>query len=284
MNDSHYATHAQAELTHWWFMGRRSILQTLIEDILPPSADRLVIDVGCATGGSTAALSERYQTLGIDPSQDAIRWARERFPEVRFICGEAPDDLDGLAERADLFLLTDVLEHVCDDFLLFSRLLAVARPGAHFVVTVPADMWLWGLHDESHGHFRRYNRHRPVRLWEGLPVTPRLVSNFNSRLYAAIRIVRAINRLRGRSHGAAGTDLNTPSCVTNRIMTWILSGEAKRLVGLLHGRRRGYRNGVSLIAVLRREEGIVLPRRKPADLAPDAFAPVASRQSKQAVP
>ena len=71
-----------------------------------------------------------------------IELARQRFPEVQFLTGRAPDDLGDLARQARLFTMMDVLEHVDDDRALFAELLAAATPGSYFLLTVPADMAL----------------------------------------------------------------------------------------------------------------------------------------------
>ena len=43
---------------------------------------------------------------------------------------------------------------------MLSELLAAASPGCYFLLTVPADPSLWSEHDESFGHYRRYDRAR----------------------------------------------------------------------------------------------------------------------------
>ena len=115
-------------------------------------------------------MAERYECVGIDASYEAVRLAQRRFPHLPFIHGLAPRDLAGDIERARLVLVTDVLEHVSDDFALFSELLAAARPGTYFLLTVPADPSLWSEHDRSFGHYRRYDRERFERIWRGLSV------------------------------------------------------------------------------------------------------------------
>src|SRR6185503_12431523 len=131
-------------------------------------------------------------------------------------CGFAPHDLGDVVETARLFLLMDVLEHVPDDFELFSELLAAANPGSYFLVTVPAHLALWSPHDVAFGHYRRYDQERLEAVWKGLPVTVRLCSYYNSRLYPVVRSVRAVNRLLGRSSGAVGTDFKLPSPAVNQ--------------------------------------------------------------------
>jgi len=267
--------HADIEQRHWWFVGRRRIMRRLVDEVLAAepegrSSQTMVVDIGCGTGANVAALADRYQCVGIDTSSEAVELARQRFPKVEFLTGRAPDDLGQRMARARLFLMMDVLEHIEDDFAMFSELLAAASPGSHFLLTVPADESLWSEHDESFGHYRRYDLPRLERLWADLPVTTRLISYCNARLAPVIRMIRARSRRRGRAAGRAGTDFWVPIAPINRLLTVTFAGEAQRLVGLLHGRRsHGYASGASLIAVLRREEGQIPLRRKPDDLPPD---------------
>lgn len=265
-----FRLHAEMEERHWWFVGRRRIMQRLVRAILPPGRGATVVDVGCGTGSNLAALSGEYRCIGIDPSPEAIALARSRFPGAHFICGFAPEDLADGARQAQLFLLMDVLEHVADDFALLSRLLAASRPGAHFLITVPADPALWSEHDVSYGHYRRYDIERLLMLWQDLPVDLLLLSHFNARIYPVIRAVRELSRRRGWAGGDAGTDLRLPPPAINRALERLFAGEAGVLLEQLRGlRRRGYRVGLSLLAVLRRGEGEIAPRRRPPHAPPD---------------
>ena len=279
MRLAQFELHADIEERHWWFVARRRILREVIGAVLPPSKEATIVDVGCGTGANLATLAADYRCVGIDTSADAIALARRRFPNVHFLEGFAPADLGGEMQRAQLVLLTDVLEHVPDDFALLSDLLAAARPGTHFVVTVPADLSLWSKHDESFGHYRRYDLARFQAAWQGLPVTPLLASYFNARLYRPIRAIRSYHRLRSTSAGRAGTDFEMPPERINRALANIFAGEAKRLVGQLRGQDRPFARGVSLIALLRREEGRLERRCKPAVFAADFYDPAAAQLS-----
>ncbi len=272
MRAEQFRLNADLEDRHWWFLARRRIVQRLVAAVLdrPPEGGGrpLVVDVGCGTGANLAALSATCECVGIDPAIEAVALARQRFPQVRFLCGHAPADLGEVASRADLFLLTDVLEHVADDFRFFSELAAAAGPGAVFLITVPADMALWSMHDESHGHYRRYDRARLVRLWEGLPLRTLLVSHYFARVYPLVRLARAVSRWRGRAWGAADTDLAMPPAVVNRLLIRFTAGEGRRLsAALASSRARRYRRGVSLLALVRRQAGVIVPRNQPDDIA-----------------
>lgn len=253
MQTEQFQLNYDIELRHWWFVARRRILRGLLAQIVPACADTVVVDVGCGTGGNIGSLSDTYTCVGIDPSAEAIELAQQRFPKVHFLCGQAPEDLGDWAARASVVLATDVLEHVPDDFAMLSQLVAAASPGTYFLLTVPADMALWSPHDESHGHYRRYDLAQFARLWQDLPVNVLLTSYFNARLYPIVRMIRTLNAWRRKPSGDAGTDLKMPSALTNRVLKRIFSGELNTLTDLLHGRRRrAYRHGVSLVAILQR--------------------------------
>lgn len=274
MQREQFQINFDTELAHWWFVARRQILTGLIETVLPKSRHATIVDIGCGTGGNIGSLASQYRCVGIDPSPVAIEFARNRFANVEFLCGHAPDDLGSVAAQADLFLMTDVLEHVPDDFDLLSRVLAAARPGCYVLVTVPADMSLWSRHDESHGHFRRYDRERLARVSRGLPVSVLLESHYNTRLYPLVKMARIWNRLRGRTTGPADTDVKLPPRLVNRVLARIFAGEGRVLRQVLSQRRgHGYEYGVSLVTLLRKEAGPSEPRRKPADLPPDRYRP-----------
>lgn len=255
MDFAQFELNAKLEARHWWFVARRKILRAVIGCVLPPSKETLVIDVGCGTGGNIAALADDYRCVGIDPSEVAIQFAQENNPDVDFICGTAPEDLGELAQQSNCFLLMDVLEHVEDDASLFRDLVACSSTGTYFAITVPADPKLWGPHDESHGHFRRYETDRLTQLWDELPIETLLVSHFNSRLYPIIRFVRSRNQHRGKSFGAANTDLRLPPRLINGMLERIFAGERSRLVRHLQGETdHAYKSGVSLLALVRRVE------------------------------
>jgi len=281
MQAEQFQLHAEIEERHWWFVARRRIVRRLVGRVLPPLPETTIVDIGCGTGANIAALSGEYRCVGIDTSGEAIRRARDRFPKVRFLVGRAPDDLGELMHEARLFLLMDVLEHVADDFAMLSELLAAARPGSCFLITVPADPSLWSPHDESFGHYRRYDLRRLERLWAGLPVETLMASYFNARMYALVRVVRALTRRRGRPSGRAGTDFWMPPSPVNRLLEATFAGEAKVLERLLDGRRRyGYRAGASLLALVRRGRGAIAVRTRPDEITPDRRpAPVAPGDS-----
>ena len=258
MREPQIRLHAEMETVHWWFLGRRAIIRQLVEQVVPPSKGRVVIDVGCGTGGTLSEFAAGYRCIGVDTAPEAIALASRRFPSAEFRCAPVFETLATDGPRADLVLLMDVLEHVEHDVQFLADIVASLRPGSHLLLTVPADMALWSQHDVSCLHYRRYDRRSFERTWAGLPVTARLVSHFNTRLYPIARAVRTWSRFTGKAAGHAETDFTLPSPPVNEALRRIFAGEARVLNDTLQGRRRtGFSHGVSLMAILRREQGQV---------------------------
>lgn len=270
-----FRIHAELEDRHWWFVGRRRIMQAVVRKLVAPNSGATVVDIGCGTGANIASLAGEYQCVGVDTSPEAIALARQRYPTVKYLLGPAPAVLGDVAGTADVFLSMDVLEHIEDDFRAFAEQLSAAKPGAFFVITVPADAALWSGHDEAFGHYRRYDRKRLALLWSGLPVKEIGISYFGARLYPVVRAVRTVSRLRGAPFGKGGTDLLMPSRAANSMLTQLFAGERTRVLSAMNGRANPYARGSSLLAVVQRREGAVPPRAKPVgiDRAFDGVAP-----------
>ena len=66
--------------------------------VLPDIEARLVIDLGCGPGNSTAVLAARFPAAavrGIDSSADMIASARRRLPQAQFFLGSIEEWTDG---------------------------------------------------------------------------------------------------------------------------------------------------------------------------------------------
>src|SRR5215216_6608654 len=156
-----YATEAEAEATHWWFVGRRRLFAREIDKAGVPRTSR-VLDVGTSTGANLRLLRDLgfHSIEGLDFSQEAIRYCRTKgLGLVRHgdVCGMPLTD-----ESFDLLLATDIIEHVDDDLAALREIARVLRPGGKALITVPAFPMLWGLQDRIGQHKRRYRMRQLV--------------------------------------------------------------------------------------------------------------------------
>ena len=210
-----YAVEADAEATHWWFVGRRRLFARLIaRQDLP--LDAPVLDVGTSTGTNLRLLKELgfSNREGLDPSDEAIDWcARKGLGKV------SKGDVCALPFRDHQFrlvLATDVIEHVDDDLRAIHEIRRVLAPGGTAIFTVPAFQSLWGLQDDRAQHKRRYLKKELLRLISqgGLECTESFY--FNYILFAPIWAARQVLKLFNVRLDSEN-QVNTP--LLNRVLT-----------------------------------------------------------------
>lgn len=253
MDSPQFQAHADLEQKHWWFLGRRAIVASLLHQLVPAGQGSKILDVGCGTGGMTAYLSKEYACTGIDPSAEGIAFARTRFADCTFIQGNAPEDARTEIGEAQAVLLLEVLEHVEQDVQFVQSLLGAMKPGAYLIAMAPADPSLWSPHDAGFGHYRRYTEHTFRALWNGEQVEELLVSHCNTRLYPLAKLIRFLAKLKGSAWGPGNTDLALPMKPINTLLAKIFHSEAVPLLHALEAKTpTGWNTGVSVIGVLRK--------------------------------
>src|SRR5689334_8824306 len=80
MEAHHYPILFEVEEKHWWYVGRRQIIASLIERMSATlnKSNPKILDVGCGTGGNLKMLGAYGNAEGVDISQDAVDFCRER--------------------------------------------------------------------------------------------------------------------------------------------------------------------------------------------------------------
>jgi SAM-dependent methyltransferase len=234
---------AELDASHWWFVGRRRILEQLIRREVRPPPDARILEVGCGTGHNLEMLG-RFGTVEATELNDSARKlastrlgrpvARAALPDLSMF-----DD-----ERFDLVALLDVLEHVADDRAALKSIQSKLKPGGKLLVTVPGNPWMWSAHDVSHHHHRRYRRRELESVAKAANLKVEFLSPFNSLLFPPIAAARLVGRLTGRE----SADDAMPPAPVNRLLRAIFGLEAG-LIG-----RVPFPFGVSLAAVLRRPD------------------------------
>jgi SAM-dependent methyltransferase len=228
------------EERHWWFRARQKILLDLLSVSLDSGAR--ILDVGCGTGYFLEAASAQYLVSGIDASEMAVAFCRDRgFTDVR---QGTVTDLELLPEASvDAVCLFDVLEHLADDVGALRLVQRLVPPGGLVFATVPAYQWLWSEHDVLNAHFRRYTARHLRRVFDQAGLTVERLSYFNARLFPIALGVRLVQQLLHRSHGDL---VDLPPAWVNEVFRKLFAGEAKRLT---RARANTYPFGLSLMVV-----------------------------------
>src|SRR5712691_3232824 len=153
-----YAIMREVEDQHWWYVGRRRIIASWVENVCREIGKQRprILDVGCGTGANLQMLAEFGAAEGVDVSTEALDFCRARgLAEVKQ--GEA-ESLPFEDASFDLVTGLDVVEHLDDDIAGLSEMRRVLRPEGRAVLFVPAFMFLWGVQDDISHHRRRYTR------------------------------------------------------------------------------------------------------------------------------
>lgn len=168
MNPEEYERMHALETHYWWFVGRRRIVQTLLEHTSPrfPSKSPRLVDIGCGTGANLsmlrASVGAKGNVVGLDFSPLALAHARAELSDVSqlsLLQGDAMQ-LPLKNNCADCVTMMDVLEHLSDDKRALKEVARVLKPGGFIILTVPAYGHLWSAHDEALHHFRRYEKYQ----------------------------------------------------------------------------------------------------------------------------
>lgn len=142
-------------LTWWGAMRWGAVLP-----LLPTDPSTVVAEFGCGQGSFGARLAGMYSTyVAVEPSESSAEIATSRVAGSGGVVVPAWDDPRNPQpdHTADLLVAFEVLEHLENDGEILATWLRAARPGAHVVVSVPAEPERFGPWDENVGHYRRYS-------------------------------------------------------------------------------------------------------------------------------
>jgi SAM-dependent methyltransferase len=233
----------RAEDRHWWYRGRRRLLDRVISRLPLPPGTR-ILDAGCGSGRNMVELSRYGAVTGVELSPVSVAAARER--RVGEVVAGSIVDMPLASEAFDLAVCLDVIEHLDDDRPALRELRRVVAPGGALLVTVPAYQWLWSNHDTVNQHHRRYTR---TSLLEAAAATGwrcERVTYFNSLLLPVAIAMRTLERVRP-ADAESSPDLWVPPAPINRLLQQPMNLEASIIA------RNGHSlpAGLSLLAVFR---------------------------------
>ncbi len=223
MNLDEYAKMRALEDRYWWFVSRRNLALSLLDDYAPQA--KRILDLGCGTGAMLEALHNRSsQAIGIDLWREALQYSQERG--LTGIARANAEQLPFLSNSLDAIIALDTLEHVHDDRAAFREAYRSLKPGGAFIINVPAFRWLWGPHDVALMHQRRYTRPEVAERLESVGFRLELLSYSVFLLFPAVVVRRAAEKL---ARGPAEVRLPRFSHPTNSFLTSLMGFESRLL-------------------------------------------------------
>ena len=266
MQQHTYAIMDRVEDSHWWFVGRRAILESFLKEIAARTGSRLqapdrgwtssfdferppeggtanalrILDVGCGTGANLEMLSQFGEAEGVDVSDDALEFCRRKGLKAEKGLAETLPYPD---ETFDLTTALDVIEHLDDDVAGLKEMYRVTKRGGFSLIFVPAFMWLWGVQDDISHHRIRYTKSQIVeRLKQaGYKVERATYANFT--FFAPILVGRTLMKFTGLR---PESENNVNVSALNGVFGKLFSAE-RHWLG-----RFGFPFGVSIVVVARK--------------------------------
>lgn len=227
MERSVFAEMAAVDELHWWYRARRRIVAQMIIQYVKPAKGCNIAEIGCGTGSNLPMLELFGHLTAVEPDAQARLFAAKRS-KAMVVQGSLPNDLPFLDKSLDLAVMLDVLEHVEDDVAALKAVATKLKPGARFILTVPALPSLWSSHDEAHHHKRRYTAKTLQAVMDQAGLKVELMSYFNTLLFPIISGIRWLKKLTGNQ----AADTGVPSVVLNKILESVFAFERK-LIGRL---------------------------------------------------
>lgn len=201
MQTIEYRKMYELEGDHWWFRGKRHLVEKLIQNYLPrifsnqPKSEAVVIlDVGCGTGKMLEGLSAIGRTIGCDFSDDAIAFCRTRGH--RLLAQGSAESLPFAGESVNVVCLLDVIYHqgIQDDVQVLREVYRLLVPGGILVLTDSACPFLYGPHDRAVQARQRYGKKEILDKLTQAGFVVRRIGFFNAFLFPIAASVRLVDR------------------------------------------------------------------------------------------
>ena len=111
------------------------MLAAILQDAKGPA---VVLDVGCGDGSAlatAAAQNPAHHFAGLDWSADAVRQARARG--LTAVRGTIETRLPVADSKADVVIMSELIEHLVDPDGALEQVRRVLRPGGHLLLSTP---------------------------------------------------------------------------------------------------------------------------------------------------
>jgi len=244
VNDAEFELLDEIEEDHWWFVGKRILLRSLLAGL--PAGGRM-LDLGCGTGGILRDWMSSNRCVGVDRSQLALQICARRGFDVL-----ARADLTKMPFRRgsfDAVLLMDVIEHLADDVGFLEQAKRMMAPEGRIMIAVPAFQLLWSQHDVTFEHHRRYSTAQLVDVVRRAGLEPERTTCTNFVQFPVALVWRLASYRLGVGRVAPKHDFWPVPRWLNALLASLYRFEAWWL------RRRDVPFGVSVVCIARLPDG-----------------------------
>lgn len=207
MDTSEYKLMYNLEKEHWWFCGKRNLINILINKYLHSTVREIdargsrlqggnrpiLIDIGCGTGQMLQELRRYGDAIGCDINMEALTFCvkRGRLPMIAASAEAVPF----VKESVNLVCMLDVLYHkwIRNDLIALKQTYTILKPGGILILTDAAFQFLYSGHDRAAFVRHRYTKQEMKEKLLQAGFIVRKLSYYNCFLFpiaASIRIFK----------------------------------------------------------------------------------------------
>ena len=213
----------------WWYRGMAEINTRLLTRFAPKNKGNKILDAGCGTGGAFFYLKKFGHVIGVDVSENALRFAKT-LGTVR------KGDIVKLPFRDftfDVVVCLDVLYHrwVGDYRQALSELYRVLKPGGIVVIREPAYNWMRGGHDKVDFTKRRFSKSEVMEELTRASFGLRKVTYANCILFPLV-ILRRLPQMVFPSNKLPTSDIQSVHPIIDRLLFSLLRIESRLIDGM----------------------------------------------------
>jgi len=170
-------------ISHWYYKHKYNEIMHKIQKY--KSEFKTLSDIGSGSAVFSIKLSQdfpnsNFHLVDINYTPEQISKSTSKMNYTKEI------------QPADIFLLTDVLEHIEEPKEFFKQICKLGKNDDLIVITVPAFMQLWSGHDVFLKHYRRYTKKSLLLDLEDAPIEILDIKFLYQALFLPIYIYRKI--------------------------------------------------------------------------------------------
>ena len=134
-----------------YWTSKSGIPSSLVEHI-PNLSGLQILDLGCAGGRLASSLKDAAQVYGLDYSAELLKEAQQKFPQIKFICGDFQSDHSwGMIPDLDLIVSNCAIrKDYCPNFqAVIQHCFDKLKPSGTLVLRVESESDLSDVYSKS---------------------------------------------------------------------------------------------------------------------------------------
>ncbi len=144
---------------HPWELSRS---ESILKELQKLNVSGNVLDIGCGDGYFDRLMIKKNKSLNV---YGVDIYLEETVDEGNYKTFKSLKDLPDI--EFDYIIMMDVLEHIKNDKRYLEHIKSRLKDDGKIIITVPAYMKLYSLHDKELRHYRRYDFSRLSKLLKG---------------------------------------------------------------------------------------------------------------------